>query len=75
MELYTWWLSPVAIILPFLSAIAFYDAFRFSPLLVLGLLFAGGSGSCVSVLAKMPLLDIALSAEFEAYGCRILSWR
>jgi hypothetical protein len=73
LELYTWWLSPVAIILPFLSAIAFHYAFRFSPLLVLGLLFAGGSGSCVSVLAKMPLLDITLSAEFEAYGRRIFS--
>ena len=73
MKLYTWRLFPVAIILPFLAVITFHYAFRFSPLLVLGLLFAGAAGSCVSVLAKMPLLDVALSAELEAYGRRIFS--
>jgi hypothetical protein len=36
-------------------------------------LFAGAAGGCVSVLAKMPLLDVALSAEFGAYRRRILS--
>jgi hypothetical protein len=73
MKLYTWWLLAGAIILPFLAVIAFHYAFCFSPLLVLGLLFAGAAGSCVSVLAKMPLLDVALSAELEAYGRRIFS--
>jgi len=73
MKVYAWWLSAIAIVLPFLAVIAFHCASRFSPLLVLGLLFAGAAGSCVSVLAKMPLLDVALSAELEAYGRRILS--
>jgi hypothetical protein len=45
----------------------------FLTLLVLGFLFAGAAGSCVSVVAKMPLLDVTLSSELEAYGRRILS--
>jgi hypothetical protein len=72
MKRYTWLLFPAAIILPFLAVIFFSCAFYLSPLLVLGLLCAGAAGSCVSVLAKMPLLDVALSAELEAYGRRIL---
>ncbi len=38
-----------------------------------GLLFAGVSGACVSVMAKMPTLDVSLSGELEAYRRRILS--
>jgi hypothetical protein len=73
MKVYARWLSAGAIVLPFLAFIAFNYAFCFSPLLVLGFLFAGAAGSSVSVVAKMPLLDVALSAELEAYGRRILS--
>ena len=40
--------------LPLLSTLAFHFAVRFSPLLILGLLFAGAAGSSVSVMAKMP---------------------
>jgi hypothetical protein len=38
-----------------------------------GLLCAGATGSCVSVMAKMPLLDLKLSPELDAYERRILS--
>jgi len=73
MKVYARCLSATAIILPFLAVIAFHCAFRFSPLLVLGLLLAGAAGSCVSVLAKMPAMDVALSAELDAYERRIFS--
>jgi hypothetical protein len=73
MKSYARCLSATAIILPFLAVIAFHSAFRFSPLLVLGLLLAGAAGSCVSVLAKMPAMDVALSAELDAYERRIFS--
>lgn len=42
-------------------------------MLLLGLLCAGAAGSFVSVMAKMPALDVTLSGELEAYGRRILS--
>jgi hypothetical protein len=38
-----------------------------------GLLLAGAAGSCASVMAKMPVLDVSLSAELESYVRRILS--
>jgi len=72
MNLYAWFLSSAAIILPSLAFSAFHFASTFPPLLVLGILFAGLAGSCVSVLAKMPVLDMAMSAELEAYARRIL---
>jgi hypothetical protein len=73
MQNYTWKLFGATIILPALAIIAFHFAFRFSPLLLLGLLFASAAGSCVSVMAKMPALDVSLSGELDAYGRRILS--
>jgi hypothetical protein len=39
----------------------------------LGMLLAGTAGSCVSVMAKMPLLEVSLSGELESYGRRILN--
>jgi hypothetical protein len=63
----------VTTILLFLAIGCLHYAFCWSPLLILGLLFAGAVGSCVSVLAKMPLFDVALSAELEAYGRPILA--
>jgi hypothetical protein len=71
MTAFAGWLFPVAIALPILAAASFYLAPYFSPLLVFGLLCAGASGSCVSVLAKMPAFDLALSAELESYRRRI----
>jgi hypothetical protein len=72
MTFYAWILSPSAIILPGLAFIAFHFASTFPLLLALGILLAGAAGSCLSVLAKMPVLDIALSSELESYGRRIL---
>jgi hypothetical protein len=73
MRWYTYWLFGAALILPPLAVAAFHFAFRFSPLLFLGLVFAGAAGSCVSVMAKMPALDVSLSGELDAYGRRMMS--
>jgi len=73
MQTYTRWLFGATVILPPLAALAFHFAFRFTPLLFFGLLGAGAAGSCVSVMAKMPALDVSLSGELDAYGRRVLS--
>jgi hypothetical protein len=70
---YTRWLFGAAIILPLLAVFAFHFACWFSPLLFFGLLCAGAAGSCVSVMAKLPALDVSLSGELDAYGRRILT--
>jgi len=41
--------------------------------MALPILSAGAAGSCVSVMAKMPLLDVSLSGELDSYERRILS--
>ena len=46
-------------------------AVYYHPLLLVGILGAGISGSCVSVLAKMPVFEVALSEELDAYKYRI----
>jgi hypothetical protein len=56
-----------------LAVSAFHFSPSFSPLFFGGLLCAGATGSCVSVMAKMPLLDLRLSPELDAYERRILS--
>jgi hypothetical protein len=71
MTAFAGWLFPVAIVLPFLAVISLYFSSSFPPLLVFGLLCAGASGSCVSVLAKMPAFGVGLSAELESYRRRI----
>jgi hypothetical protein len=44
------------------------------PLVFFGILvFGGAAGSCVSVMLRLPLLDVSLSGELDAYGRRILS--
>jgi hypothetical protein len=73
MRSYTRWLFGAAITLPLLAAFVFHFAFWFSPLLLFGLLCAGAAGSCVSVMAKLPALDVSLSGELDAYGRRILT--
>jgi hypothetical protein len=40
---------------------------------IFSVLLAGAAGSCVSVMAKMPMLEVSLSGELEAYQRRILS--
>jgi len=83
MKGYTRWLFAASIILPLLAVMAFHFAFWFSPLLCLGFLLAGAAGGCVSVMAKIPELDldrrgerqrvVGLSGESNAYGRRVLS--
>jgi hypothetical protein len=73
MRKYTRWMFGLTIILPLLAILAFHYACLFQPLLFVGLLCAGVAGSCVSVMAKMPALDVSLSAELDAYGRRILT--
>jgi hypothetical protein len=69
MKSYTRWLFGATIVLPVLAILAFHCPLTFLG----GLLCAGAAGSCVSVMAKMPLLDVSLSGELEAYSRRILS--
>ena len=73
MQRYTRRLFTATMVLLLLAIIAPHLAFRFSPLLLCGLLFAGAAGSCVSVMAKMPALDVSLAGELDAYGRRVLS--
>lgn len=70
---YTRWLFGATVALSLAAVLAFHWVVWFSPLLLFGLLFAGAAGSCVSVMAKMPALDVSLSGELDAYGRRILS--
>lgn len=73
MRSYTRLLFGATISLLLAATIALHFAFWFSPLLVVGLLCAGAAGSSVSVMAKMPALDVSLAGELDAYGRRILS--
>jgi hypothetical protein len=63
----------ITLALLLLAIVALYFAAHFWPLLLFGLIFAGLAGSSVSVMAKMPALDVSLSGELNAYGRRILS--
>jgi hypothetical protein len=69
MKSYTRWLFGATIVLPILAILAFHWPLTFLG----GLLCAGAAGSCASVMAKMPLLDVSLSGELEAYSRRIFS--
>jgi hypothetical protein len=66
-----WWLFlPTVVML-----IAAIYALRFPLIFPLGvpILLAGAAGSCASVMAKMPVLEVGLSGELESYERRILS--
>ena len=74
MQKYTYWLVGVTIVL--LAVIPFGIHFRLkasSTVFLAVLICAGAAGSCVSVMRKMPLFDISLSGELDAYVRRILS--
>jgi hypothetical protein len=73
MTTYTQRLLIVTLIMPPLAILAFYFSSYFQPLLLFGLLCAGVAGSCTSVMARMPALDISLSSELEAYARRVLN--
>lgn len=69
MQRFTNWLFGATIVLPLLALLAFHWA----PSFLGGILLAGAAGSCVSVMAKMPTLDVSLSGELEAYKRRIMT--
>lgn len=73
MRSYAWWLFGAIMILTPVAVIAFHFAARFAPLLVAGLLLAGTAGSCVSVIAKLPALEVSFSEKLDSYRRRILS--
>jgi hypothetical protein len=73
MQTITRWLFGITVVLTVGSALCFHWAFHFRPLLVFGLLSAGVAGSCVSIMRRMPELEVSLSKELEAYVRRILS--
>ena len=73
MQRYTRVLFWTTMLLLIVAIFALHFSFLFSPLLLLGLLFAGAAGSGVSVMAKMPALDVSLAGELDAYGRRVLS--
>lgn len=73
MQRYTRVLFVATMVLLLLAVLALHYAYRFSPLLLFGLLFPGAAGSSVSVMAKMPALDVSLAGGLEAYGRRVLS--
>jgi len=72
-QLYTRWLFGAIIALPVAAVFTLYFAVWFSPLLLLGFVFAGAAGSCVSIMSKMPALEVSLSGELDAYGRRVFS--
>ncbi len=69
LHFFTRWLFLASIVLFIMSTVLF----QFRHTFPVGLLLAGASGSCVSVMAKMPIFDVALSGELVAYERRILS--
>jgi hypothetical protein len=74
MKGYTYWLSGATGVLIVLAFVGLRYRLIVPPLTFLGMLLcSGAAGSCVSVILKLPLLDVSLSGELEAYGRRILS--
>jgi hypothetical protein len=69
MQSYAWKLLGAILILS-TAAVVLYHWARWFPL---GLLLAGAAGSCASVISKLPVLDVSLSGELDAYSRRILS--
>src|SRR5258708_26555216 len=73
MKGYTWRLLIATALLIGLAVVGLRFRLVALPLIFLGVLLCGGAaGSCVSVMLKLPLLDVSLSGELEAYGRRIL---
>jgi hypothetical protein len=67
-----WWLGLPTIVLLLGAIYSLRFRPEFLPLAV-SILLAGAAGSCVSVLTKMPVLEVSLSGELDAYERRILS--
>jgi hypothetical protein len=66
-----WWLGVPILILLGLAIAASHFPMRLP--LAVPMLLAGAAGSCVSVMSKMPVLEVSLSGELESYERRILS--
>jgi hypothetical protein len=74
MKRYTWQLSLATMLLIVCAVVGLRYRLHAPPLIFIGiLLFSGAAGSCVSVMMKLPMLDVALSSELDAYGRRVLS--
>jgi hypothetical protein len=73
MQGHTRWLFGSTVVVLLLAAWTLSFAASYPFLLWLGILLAGAAGSCVSVMTKMPALDLSLSGELDAYGRRIMS--
>jgi hypothetical protein len=73
MQKSTYWLSGVTVALIVAALFTLRYRLHFMPLVFLCILLCGGAaGSCVSVMMKLPMLDVALSSEMDAYARRIL---
>jgi hypothetical protein len=74
MRKHTIWLVIATAVLLTLATVGIHYRLKASSMIfVVVLVCAGAVGSCVSVITKMPLLDVSLSGELDAYGRRILS--
>jgi hypothetical protein len=73
MSKYAWRLFLPSVGLPVLAVLAFHFGYKWPGFVVFGLLGSGIAGSCISVLRKMPALEVSLSKELDAYARRILS--
>ena len=69
MKSFAHWLLVATITLPLLAVLFFH----WPKTLLVGLLCAGAAGSCASVMAKMPILEVTPSGELEVYYRRILT--
>jgi hypothetical protein len=72
------WLFSAIAVLPILAVATLYFSFLhapmlYGPLLAVGILFAGGAGSCVSVISKLPTLEVCLSEKLDSYDRLIWS--
>jgi len=73
MGTYMFWLFIISVCMLLLAITALYFAPKLYFLIFPALLLAGASGSCISVMGKMPALDASLSGELNAYSRRVLA--
>jgi hypothetical protein len=65
---YAKWLLGITIFLLMLTLVAFH----FSPTFIVGFSLAGAAGACVSIMRRMPALEIDPSGKLESYFRRTL---
>jgi len=69
MKTYTQWLFGITVVL----LISIVISIEFIPIIIIDLLLAGAVGSCVSIMTKMPMLDVSFSGDLQSYRRRVLS--